>query len=286
MGAKINDAQGGFIYCEADKLYGSDIHLDYPSVGATENIMLASVFAEGETIVRNAAKEPEIVDLQSFLKGMGVSIEGAGTSVIRIKGSYRKLSDIEHTIIPDRIVAGTYMIAAAITGGEILIKNVIPDHISSVSSILKECGCKIKIGDGKLFIKGPSRPSAIEVIRTLPYPGFPTDMQAQLVALLSIARGTSIVIETVFENRFRHVEELIRMGASIKIEGRSAIIKGVRKLSGAKVVARDLRGGAALVLAGLSADGYTTVSEVHHIDRGYERIEEKLQMCGADITRR
>jgi len=285
MGAKIQDGQHGFIYGEADKLKGCDIHLDYPSVGATENIMLTAVYADGETCIRNAAKEPEIYDLQNFLQGLGVSAVGAGTSLIRIKGNNLKLNDIEHTVIPDRIVAGTYMTATAITGGDILLRNVVPEHINSVISILRECGCRINIKRNNLHISGPMRPKAVDLIRTLPYPGFPTDMQAQMVALLSIARGISIVVETVFENRYKHVEELLRMGANIKLEGRLAVIKGVKKLTGASVFARDLRGGAALVLAGLAAEGETIVNDIKHIDRGYDKMEDKLLLLGADIRR-
>ena len=254
-------------------------------VGATENIMLASVFADGETIIRNAAKEPEILDLQKYLQATGVRVAGAGTSIIRIEGGEHKLRSAEHTIITDRIVAGTYMAAAGITGGNILLKNAIPENLSSVISVLRESGCRIEIKGSMVHVTGPARLRAVDIIRTLPYPGFPTDMQAQLVAMLTTARGTSIVVETVFENRYKHVDELLRMGANIKLEGRIAVIKGVRKLVGANVCARDLRGGAALVLAGLAAEGETVVSEIKHIDRGYERIEEKLAYLGAVIKR-
>lgn len=285
MGARIYDVQHGFIYCEADRLKGSDIHLDYPSVGATENVMLASVFADGETYIRNAAKEPEIVDLQKFLRAMGVDISGAGTSIIRINGSDKKLKSIEHCIIPDRIVAGTYMIAAGITGGEITLKNVMPEHISSIVYNLRDTGCRINIKRNTLHIAGPSRPRSLDIIRTLPYPGYPTDMQAQMLAYLTVARGTSIIVETVFENRYKHVDELLRMGANVKLEGRMAVIKGVRKLIGANVCCRDLRGGAALVIAGLAAEGETEISDVMHIDRGYENIEKRLSQVGALIKR-
>lgn len=285
MGAKIQDAQRGFIYCEAEVLKGCDIQLDYPSVGATENIMLASVFSEGETCIRNAAKEPEIIDLQNFLIGLGVNISGAGTSIVRIVGRDRKLSDVEHTIIPDRIVAGTYMVASAITGGDIFLKNVIPEHLSSITSILRESGCRINLKRNSLHISGPARPKAIDTIRTLPYPGFPTDMQSQILSLLSVARGTSIVVETVFENRYKLVDELSKMGANIKIEGRLAVIKGVKKLIGANTYSRDLRGGAGLILAGLVADGETVVNDIHYIERGYENIEEKLKNVGAMIKK-
>lgn len=285
MGAKIQDARHGFIYCEGEKLKGCDIQLDYPSVGATENIMLASVFSEGETCIRNAAKEPEIADLQKYLLSMGVTVSGAGTSVVRVEGRDRRLQDVEHTVIPDRIVTGTYMIASSITGGDLVIKNTIPEHLSSVIWNLRDAGSVITVDNSSIRVFGPVKPKAIDIIRTLPYPGFPTDMQAQIVALLVVARGTSIVVETVFENRFKHVEELLRMGADIKLEGRLAVIKGIKKLKGANVCARDLRGGAALVLAGLAAEGETVVMEIKHIDRGYEKIEEKLGMVGAAIRR-
>lgn len=283
MGAKIQDASRGYIYCEAESLKGCDIHLDYPSVGATENIMLASVFSEGETIIRNAAKEPEIMDLQKYLIEMGVDVSGAGTSMVRIVGRDRKLLPVEHTIIPDRIVAGTYMVASAITGGDVLLKNVNPEHLSSVISILREAGARINLKKNSIHISGPARPKAIDTIRTLPYPGFPTDMQSQIVALMTVARGTSIMVETVFENRFKQIEELVKMGANIKIEGRLAVIKGVKKITGANVYARDLRGGAGLILAGLIAEGETSIHDVKYIERGYENFVEKLQNLGALI---
>jgi len=285
MGAKIHDTQHGFIYCEAERLKGCEIQLDYPSVGATENIMLAAAFAEGETLIRNAAKEPEIVDLQNFLITMGVDVSGAGTSGIQIVGGKRIHRDVEYNIMPDRIVAGTYMVASAITGGDVFIKNIVPEHIGSIVANLRDCGCRINVKKNFLHISGPARPKAIDTIRTLPFPGFPTDMQAQMVALLSIASGTSIVVETVFESRYKHVEELIRMGANIKLEGRISVIKGIKRLKGASVYARDLRGGAALILAGLIADDETIVNDTKHIDRGYEEIEKKLALAGAIIKR-
>ena len=285
MGVRVQDAQRGFIYCEADKLKGCEIQLDYPSVGATENIMLASVFADGETIIRNAAREPEILDLQNYLQATGVRVSGAGSSIIRVLGSSHKLRNAEHTIITDRIVTGTYMAAAGITGGEMVLKNVIPEHLSSIIASLKESGCRINIKGSTMQVSGPSRLRAIDIVRTLPYPGFPTDMQAQLVAMLTVARGTSIMVETVFENRYKHVDELLRMGANIKLEGRLAVIKGVKRLTGANVCARDLRGGAALILAGLAAEGETAISGIKHIERGYEDIEKKLQQVGASIRR-
>lgn len=286
MGVRIQEAQHGYICCEVDRLKGCDVQLDYPSVGATENIMLASVFAEGETYIRNAAKEPEIVDLQNFLTSLGIKISGAGTGNIHIQGSSGIRNEVEHNIIPDRIVAGTYAVAAGITGGDIIIRNVIPEHMSSVVSNLRDSGCRINSVGNALRVVGPIRPKALDIIRTLPYPGFPTDMQAQIVAYLSVARGTSIVIETIFENRYKYVDELLKMGANIKIEGRIAVIKGVRKLIGANVTARDLRGGAALVLAGLVAEGETVVSGVKHIERGYEDIDVKLLQIGALIKKK
>jgi len=281
----VQDAQRGFIHCEADRLKGCDVLLDYPSVGATENIMLASVFAEGETIIRNAAREPEILDLQNYLQATGVHVSGAGTCNIRVCGGAHELRNAEHTIIADRIVAGTYMVAAGITGSQLLLRNVIPEHLGSIITILRESGCRVNIRGSTMMVTGPSRQRAADIVRTLPYPGFPTDMQAQIVAMLTIARGTSIMVETVFENRYKHVDELLRMGANIKLEGRVAIIKGVKKLIGANVYARDLRGGAALVLAGLAADGETVISDIKHIDRGYDHIEEKLKQAGALIKR-
>jgi len=281
----VHDAHHGFLYCEVDKIRGCEIQLDFPSVGATENIMLTAVFAEGDTVIRHAAKEPEIVDLQKFLVQMGVDVSGAGTSTIRIRGKNKKLNNVEHTVIPDRIVAGTYMVAAGITGGDLNLRNVTAEHLMSVISYLREAGCRVNIKKNNIHVSGPTRPRAVDIIRTLPYPGFPTDMQSQFVSLLSVARGTSIIVETIFENRFKHVEELLRMGADIKLEGRLALIKGVKMLTGAQVVARDLRGGAALIIAALAAEGTTVISGTKHIDRGYEDIEKKLSLVGAVIRR-
>lgn len=285
LGAKINDTNGGYITCETDGLKGADIYLDYPSVGATENAMIAAVYARGDTIIRNAAKEPEIVDLQNFLQKIGARVTGAGSSVIRIKGFDKKLNKVEHNVIPDRIITGTYMAAAAITGGNVVIRDIIPEHIISVASILRDIGCQINIKRNDIHVIAGSRLEAVEVIRTLPYPGFPTDMQAQLMALLTLCKGTSIVIETIFESRYKHVDELLKMGANIRIDGRMSVIKGVNRLNGAQVVSRDLRGGAALILAGLAASGETVVTGLEHIDRGYYKIEEKLASLGADIIR-
>ena len=284
MGTKITEAHG-YINCECDRLKGVEINLDYPSVGATENIMLAATTAEGVTIIQNAAKEPEIVDLQNFLNGMGARISGAGTSTVKIEG-VKEFHDVEHTVIPDRIVAGTLMAAAAITGGNIVLNDVIIDHLKLVSSKLSESGCSITEYQNSIQISCSKKPKAVEVIKTLPYPGFATDMQAQMMAVMTIAKGTSIFIETVFESRYKHVEELMKMGANIKVDGRTAVVRGVKKLTGTEVKAGDLRGGAALVLAGLAAEGTTVVDNVKlHIDRGYDKLENKLAKLGADIHR-
>jgi len=283
LGVKINEYHGT-INCEANDLKGAEIHLDYPSVGATENIILASVLAKGTTIIRNAAKEPEIIDLQNFLNKIGAKVSGAGTNSIRIEG-VKSLSSGEHTIIPDRIVSGTYLSAAASTGGFIELENVNVEHIQPIIAKLRESGCHIKTNGDKVSLYAPKRLKAIDTVRTLPYPGFPTDMQAPMMALLSKARGTSVIIETVFENRFKHVEDLNCMGANIKVDGRIAVIRGRSRLMGAPVTARDLRGGAALVIAGLSAEGTTIVDGIEHIDRGYENLHTYLQQVGADITR-
>ena len=283
LGATIDESHG-FLHCKAEKLKGCDIQLDFPSVGATENIMLAAVKAEGTTIIRNAAREPEIVDLQNFLNGMGARIHGAGTSVIRIDG-VDSFTSVEHTIIPDRIVAGTYMVASAITGGEIVLKNIEVEHLQSIIAKLKETGCMIYNNCTTLKIIGPKRVNAIETLQTLPYPGFPTDMQAQMTAYLSQCEGTSMVVETIFENRFMHISELKRMGARIKIDGRTAIIEGGVQFMGAQVRATDLRAGAALILAGLCAKDRTEISDIYHVDRGYEAMEKKLTTLGARIIR-
>lgn len=283
MGAEIEESHGQ-IHCKTTGLKGADIQLDYPSVGATENIILAGVTAKGTTIIRNAAREPEIVDLQNYLNKSGAKISGAGTSVINIEG-IENFKEVSHTIIPDRIVAGTIMTAAAITGGEVTVKDIIVDHILGIMSKLREAGVRINSNGNSVKILGPKNLNSIEVLQTLPYPGFPTDMQAQMMALLSIANGTSIVSETVFENRFKHGEELIRMGANIKTFGKVAVIKGVKELTGAKVSAKDLRGGAALTLAGLIAKGTTEVHNIFHIERGYEDLHLMLQKLGADIKK-
>lgn len=282
LGATI-DVDHGNIGAYAEKLVGDRIYLDFPSVGATENIMMAAVMAEGETIIDNAAMEPEIVDLANFLNKLGADVKGAGTSSIKIKG-VKKLGGATHSIIPDRIEAGTFMVAAAITKGDILIENVITSHIKPVIAKLREIGCEVYENEDKVRVIGPKKLKATD-IKTLPYPGFPTDMQSQFMALMCVSEGTSVVIETVFENRFMHVDELKRMGADIKIDGRSAIIQGVDSLMAAPVKATDLRAGAALVLAGLVSDGITEIRDIYHIDRGYDRIEDKFIKLGAKIYR-
>ncbi len=282
LGAEV-DVDHGYIGAYADKLVGDRIYLDFPSVGATENVMMAAVSAEGETIIDNAAMEPEIVDLANFLNKLGANVKGAGTSSIRVKG-VEKLGGGEHSIIPDRIEAGTFMVASAITNGDILIENVIPSHIKPIIAKLRETGAEVIENGDKIRVIGRKDINAVDV-KTLPYPGFPTDMQAQFMALMSVSKGTSVVIETVFENRFMHVDELKRMGADIKIDGRSAILQGVDSLMSAPVKATDLRAGAALVLAGLVADGVTEVDNIYHIDRGYDGIEKKIAKLGGRISR-
>ncbi len=283
LGATIWE-DAGRISVKADRLRGADIHLDFPSVGATENLMMAGVLAKGTTTLYNAAKEPEIVDLQNFLNSMGAKINGAGTSIIRVHG-VDALGGTVYRLIPDRIVAGTFMIAAAITGGQIILKDVIPDHLDAVIAKLRETGVEIVSSDAGLKVAATGKLQALDTVRTLPYPGFPTDLQAPMMSLLTIAEGTSLIIENVFEGRFKHVPELRRMNANIFVEGRTAVIKGVPMLTGATVETPDLRAGAALILAGLAAQGTTKVLGVHHIDRGYEKIEEQLKAVGADIKR-
>lgn len=283
LGAKIVEGHG-YVEAVAEKLTGSNVYLDFPSVGATENIMMAAVLAEGVTILENVAEEPEIVDLANFLNRMGARIKGAGTDTIKIEG-VEALHGAKHSVIPDRIETGTFMVAAAITGGNVLIKNVVPDHVKPVIAKLRECGAIVEITDEGMVVRCGDKPLTATDIKTLPYPGFPTDMQPQFMALLATVRHPSIVIETVFENRYMHIGELNRMGANIKIEGRSAVIQGERELQGAQVISTDLRAGAALVLAGLTAEGTTEISEIYHIERGYEKFVEKFRGLGATIIR-
>lgn len=282
LGAQV-EVEKGYIEAKVNKLKGDDIYLDFPSLGATENIMMAACLAEGVTKIENAAKDPEVVELGHFLNKMGAKVEGLGTDLIEIEG-VKKLHGVDYTIIPDRIEAGTYMIAAAITGGDVLIEKADPLLLKPLIVKLEEAGVRIELEKNLIRVIGLDRVKAVD-IKTLPFPGFPTDMQPQFMALSCVAKGTSVMTETVFEKRFAHIGDLIRMGADIKVEGHSAIIKGVKKLSAAPVMASDLRGGAALVLAGLVAEGTTELSRIYHLDRGYMKLEEKLNSLGADIKR-
>lgn len=283
MGAVINLENGDIEATVPNGLKGAQIYLDFPSVGATENILMAASLAEGKTVLENAAEEPEIVDLATYLNSMGANIRGAGTNVIRIEG-VKELRGAAHSVIPDRIEAGTFMIGAAMSGGDVFVENALSEHLKPVVAKLKEVGAEVIEDIDGIRVIGhlPMRPADV---KTLPYPGFPTDMQAQFMALATICQGTSVITETVFENRFMHVDEFKRMGAKIRIEGRSAIVEGVPKLKGAAVNATDLRAGAALVLAGLVAEGETEVGYLYHIDRGYDNLVLKLQRLGADIVR-
>lgn len=282
LGAQV-EVEKGYIEAKVNKLKGNDIYLDFPSLGATENIMMAACLAEGITKIENAAKDPEVVELGRLLNKMGAKVKGLGTDLIKIEG-VKELHGIDYTIIPDRIEAGTYMIAAAITGGDVLIEKADPLLLKPLIVKLEEAGVQIKLKKNLIKVIGPNRVKAVD-IKTLTFPGFPTDMQPQFMALSCVAKGTSVITETVFENRFVHTGDLIRMGADIKVEGHSTIVKGVKKLSAAPVMASDLRGGAALVLAGLVAEGTTELSRIYHLDRGYVKLEEKLTSLGADIKR-
>lgn len=282
LGASVK-IEHGLIITEADRLRGSHIYMDVVSVGATINVMMSAVMAEGQTIIENAAKEPHVVDAANFLNSMGANIKGAGTDVIRIKGTSR-LHGTEYAIIPDQIEAGTFMFAAAATKGDVMVKNVIPKHLESISAKLAEIGCEIEESDDAVRVVA-SKPLNHTQVKTLPYPGFPTDMQPQMVVALGLAKGASIVTESIFENRFKYVDELTRMGGSIKVEGNTAFITGVEKYTGAGIAAPDLRAGAALVLAGLSAEGITTVDDIKYIERGYEDFHLKLQSLGAVMER-
>ena len=282
LGAQV-EVEKGYIEAKVNTLKGDDIYLDFPSLGATENIMMAACLAEGLTAIENAAKDPEVVELGHFLNKMGAKVEGLGTDLIKIEG-VKKLHGVDYTIIPDRIEAGTYMIAAAITGGNVLIESADPLLLKPLIVKLEETGVQIELEKNLIKVTGPNKVKAVD-IKTLPFPGFPTDMQPQFMALSCVAKGTSVITETVFEKRFVHIGDLKRMGADIKVEGHSAIIEGVKKLSAAPVMASDLRGGAALVLAGLVAEGTTELSRIYHLDRGYVKLEEKLTSLGADIKR-
>ncbi len=283
LGAVI-ETDMGLVEATAKQLKGALVYLDFPSVGATENIMMAATLAKGTTIIENAAEEPEIVDLANFLNKMGAKIKGAGTDNIKIEG-VEALHGAKHTVIPDRIETGTFMVAAAITRGDILIKNSVPDHVKPIIAKLMECGAIVNDEVEGLRVRGDIRQLISTDIKTMPYPGFPTDMQALFMALLATVDGASAIIETVFENRFMHAAELSRMGANIKVEGRTALVPGKNPLVGAQVISTDLRAGAALVLAGLVAKGKTEISEIYHIERGYDSFMEKLVSLGAKITR-
>jgi UDP-N-acetylglucosamine 1-carboxyvinyltransferase len=283
MGATINLENGDIEAIVPDGLKGAQIYLDFPSVGATENILMAASLAEGRTVIENAAEEPEIVDLVTYLNSMGANIRGAGTNIIRVEG-VKELHGANHYVIPDRIEAGTFMIGAAMTEGNIYVENALSEHLKPVIAKLKEVGATVQEDIDGIRVIG-KKPLKAADIKTLPYPGFPTDMQAQFMALTTVCEGTSVITETVFENRFMHVVEFKRMGAKIRIEGRSAIVEGVKTLEGCPVNATDLRAGAALVLAGLVAEGETEIGDLHHIDRGYDNLVLKLQRLGADIVR-
>ncbi len=283
LGVRITESNG-YISCECDKLTGDEIMLDCPSVGATENIMLAAVRAEGVTVIKNAAREPEIEDLQNFLNSIGADVKGAGSGTITVKG-VQSLCGAEFRPVCDRIEAGTFLIAAAMCGGEITLNGVNAELLSSLLHKLRENGCKIKVKDDKIMLKADRRPISVKSIETQPYPGFPTDLQAQMTALCSVSRGHSIVTENLFETRYKYVPELKKMGADITVIGRNAFVRGVEKLRGAEVVAHDLRGGAALVIAALAAEGRSEIYDISHIDRGYSEFEFKLRALGGDIVR-
>jgi UDP-N-acetylglucosamine 1-carboxyvinyltransferase len=282
LGAEIR-LEHGYVEAQAKKLKGARINFDMPTVGGTEHLMMAAALAKGETVLENAAREPEIVDLATMLNTMGARIEGAGTDTIRIVG-VPALSPTSYRVMPDRIEAGTFMVAAAITGGDIRISNMQLEHLDALVFKLQDAGVEVTNRDNVVRVKGPRRLKSVN-IKTRPYPGFPTDMQAQFMALMCRADGASVISENIFENRFMHVSELLRFGADIVVEGNSATVKGVKKLSGAPVMATDLRASASLILAGLAADNTTEISRIYHLDRGYEQIERKLAGLGADIVR-
>lgn len=282
LGAEVR-IEHGLIITEAERLRGSHIYFDGVTVGATINVMLAAALAEGQTIIENAAKEPHVVDVANFLNSMGASIKGAGTDVVRIRG-VQKLHGTEYTVIPDQIEAGTFMFAAAVTKGDVTVKNVIPKHLESISAKLMEIGCEVEESDDAVRVVA-AKPLTHTQVKTLPYPGFPTDMQPQITVALGLSRGISIVTESIFENRFKYVDELTRMGASIKVESNTVIIDGVAKYTGASLTAPDLRAGAALVTAALAAEGVSTIDDVNFIERGYEDFPQKLQSLGAQIEK-
>lgn len=280
LGVNIKEEYGEIV-CNVEKIIGTQINLDFPSVGATENIILGACLGEGTTIITNAAREPEIEDLIKYLNKAGAKIKGAGTGRVEVTG-VKKLSEVSYNIMPDRIEAGTYLVAGAITGGKVKITNANPQHIEPVLNKLEEANCKLTIEKNSIQIDAPKRVKAVD-IKTMPYPGFPTDMQSIFGALLSTAKGTSIITENIFESRYKYTQELNRMGAKIKVEGRTAIIKGTKRIQGANVVANDLRGGAAIILEALVAKGTTQIDNIHYVLRGYEKIEDKLRKLGAKI---
>ncbi|MBE5801883.1 MAG: UDP-N-acetylglucosamine 1-carboxyvinyltransferase [Clostridiales bacterium] len=283
LGVTIHE-EGGVIHCDGKHMKAGNVHFDYPSVGATENVMMAAVLLRGRTVLHNVAREPEIVDLQAFLNRMGANVQGAGTHTITVEG-VRRLGGVSYTPMPDRIVAGTMMAAAAITGGSVLLRNVPVEDMQAVFSKLREMDCVITEKERSVTLHAPERLRAFAQLQTQPHPGFPTDMQAQLLALSTLATGTSVLVENVFENRFGHAGDLNRMGANVLVNGRTAVVQGVERLYGTRVVARDLRGGAALTLAGLKARGETIVEQAQLIDRGYEHLETALASLGAEIRR-
>ncbi|MBP1930661.1 UDP-N-acetylglucosamine 1-carboxyvinyltransferase [Ammoniphilus resinae] len=283
LGASIEE-YNDYIHCTASRLIGADLFLDYPSVGATENIMMAATRAKGKTIIRNAAREPEITDLQNFLNKMGAKIRGAGTPIIVIEGT-DQLEAVKYKVIPDRIVAGTMLLAGCMTEGDVTIENIYDEHMESLVSVLRQCGVEIEMAHDIIKVSSGSHLKPVQLIETGPYPGFPTDMQAQLMVFLTAVNGTSIIRENVFENRFKHAAELRKMGARIEIKQNEARIIGGTRLVGSEVKATDLRAGAALILAGLACEGTTYINQIHHIDRGYDRIDEQLRSIGAQICR-
>ena len=283
LNVKIEEKHG-YIFCDATNILSGEVHLDFPSVGATENIIMASVFSKGTTTIYNAAKEPEIEDLQNFINAMGGKVCGAGTSTITIEG-VKKLHGITYTPIPDRIITGTYLIACAAASGKVCLTNTNPNHNTALISKLKQSGCKMQIKNDKITLEATHRQKSISKIETLPYPGFPTDLQSQILTLQTISKGTSVIIENLFETRFKIYTELTKMGADIIIKDRMALINGVKALYGANVTAPDLRSGAGLIIAGICAEGYTTINDIYHIDRGYLKIENDLNLLGANIKR-
>lgn len=283
MGVVIRD-EGGVLHCDGSHMHAADVHLDYPSVGATENVMMAAVLTRGRTTITNAAREPEIEDLQAYINAMGGSVRGAGSPTIVIEG-VKRLHGADYAPMADRIAAGTYLCAAAITGGEIVLRGIEARHLTAVIEKLREMNCRVTEGDQLLALQAPMRLRAFNMLQTQPHPGFPTDMQSQMLALAAVAEGSSVVVENVFENRFALAGDLCRMGANIRVAGRAALVQGVNGLRGIRAAARDLRGGAALVLAGLCAEGETVVEGVHLIDRGYERMECQLARLGANVRR-